>query len=527
MAKATPETAASLYQTLSTSREPFLTKARESSALTLPFLCPPQGAAPGADYTPPFQSVGARGVVNLAAKLLLALLPPNQPFFKLAIDRFELKKLEQDPKTKTMLDAALSEIEQATQVEIETSATRVTTNEAFLHLVVTGNALLEIPDEGNLKVYRLDRYVVQRDPMGHVLTIVIHETVAPCTLEPEVQKALGKDTKEKVVDLYTVCKRSKAGGMWEVYQEVGKGVRLPDSDGTYPEDKCPFIPLRFNKIDSEDYGRGFVEQYLGDLNSLETLTQAVVMGAVAAAKIVFLVKPNGLTDPRVLAEANNGDFVAGQEEDVHALQLDKFADLRVAYEQGDRIEKRLETAFLLYSGVQRDAERVTAEEVRALIQELETSLGGVYSVLAQDFQLPLASALMARMAKDKRLPKLPKKIVRPSVTTGLDALGRGNDAQKLRAFLADAAQTLGPEVVARYLNPGEYLARQAAAQGITTKGLVRSDEELAAEAQQQQQAQMAQSMTEKLGPAVIREAGNPESNMANAMSAMAAQQPTA
>lgn len=503
MAAPNTQSAASLYQQLSTSREPFLKKARDSSALTLPFLVPPQGAAAGADYNPPAQSVGARGVVNLAAKLLLALLPPNTPFFKLAIDRFELKKIEQDGKLKTALDSALSEIEQATLVEIETSATRVTVNEAFLQLVVSGNALLEVPEEGNLKVYRLDRYVVQRDPMGNVLSIVIHEQVAPCMLDEKTRKSLGKDAKEKTVDLYTVCQRNKTGQRWKVWQEV-KGIRLTDSEGDYPEDKCPFIPLRFTKIDGEDYGRGFVEQYLGDLNSLETLTQAVVLGSVAAAKVVFLVNPNGLTSPTKLAEANNGDFITGDPEDVKALQMDKFADFQVAANQLEKIEKRLEMGFLLLTGVQRQAERVTAEEVRALIQELETSLGGVYSVLAQDFQLPLANALMARMAKDKRLPALPKKIVRPSVTTGIEALGRGNDLQKLRLFIAEATQTFGPEVVARYVQPGEYFSRSAAALGINTKGLVRTDEEIAQESAQQQQAAAAQALTEKLGPSVIK-----------------------
>ncbi len=501
----TEQTAAGLYKSLSSLREPFLTKARQSAALTIPYLVPPDGATPGKDYNPPAQSVGARGVVNLAAKLLLALLPPNAPFFKLQVDRFELKKIEKDDKLKTALDTALSEIEQATVVEIETSATRTTANEAFQSLIVSGNALLEVPSSGNLKVYRLDRYVVQRDPMGHVLTIVIHEQIAPSMLDEETQRMLGKDAHEKTVDLYTVVKRVGPEQKWETWQEV-RDIHVPDSDGTYAADKCPFIPLRFTKIDSEDYGRGFVEQYLGDLQSLETLTEAILMGSVAAAKILFLVSPNGITSAAALAKAQNGDFVPGQKDDVHCLQLDKYADLEVASNERGNIEARLKEAFLLLSGVQRQAERVTAEEIRALIQELETTLGGVYAVLAQDFQLPLANALMARMAKDGRLPTLPKKIVRPTVTTGIDALGRGNDLQKLRALIADANQTFGPQVVAQYVNPGEYFARSAAALGIDAKGLVRSDEDIAQEQQQAQQSASAQALTEKLGPAVIKAA---------------------
>ena len=70
--------------------------------------------------------------------------------------------------------------------------------------------------------------------------------------------------------------------------------------------------------------------------------------------------------------------------------MQKFNDFRVAQESAQKIEERLAAAFLLNSSVQRDAERVTAEEVRFMAQELESTLGGVYSVLSQEFQLPLS-----------------------------------------------------------------------------------------------------------------------------------------
>ena len=497
------QTAANLYEQLKTKREPFLKKARDCSALTIPSLIPKEGISPGADFDSTYQSVGARGVTNLAAKLLLALLPPNTPFFKLAVDVYEMKKIEKDQNLKSSLEAALSEVEQAVMVEVETSATRVTSFEALQHLVVGGNALIEVPDKDNLKVYHLNRYVVQRDPMGNVKLIIIREDVAPDTLDPQVKRALGKEGKEKTCTIYTVCQRSAK--RWNVWQETKEGL-IEGTDGFYPADKCPYIPLRFTKVDGEDYGRGFVEQYLGDLNSLEALDGAIVQGSIAAAKILFLVLPSGLTSAKKLAEANNGDFVAGRKDDVHCLQLDKYADLQVAATKAEKIEKRLAEAFLLMSSV-RNAERVTAEEIRALVQELESSLGGVYSVQAQDFQLPLSNALMARMAKDGRLPALPKKIVRPTVTTGVEALGRGQDLQKLQSFLANAQQAFGPQVLAQYVNPGEYFKRSATALAISTKGLVRTDEEVQAQTQQAQQAAAMQSATEKLGPEVIRQAG--------------------
>ena len=44
-----------------------------------------------------------------------------------------------------------------------------------------------------------------------------------------------------------------------------------------------------NHVDGESYGRGRVEEFIGDLKSLEALSQALVEGSAAAAKVVFTV----------------------------------------------------------------------------------------------------------------------------------------------------------------------------------------------------------------------------------------------
>jgi hypothetical protein len=235
------------------------------------------------------------------------------------------------------------------------------------------------------------------------------------------------------------------------------------------------------------------------LKSLEALTKAIVEGSAAAAKVLFMINPNGTTRAKTLAEAPNGAIVQGSEGDVSVLQLNKFNDFRVAQTVMAQIQDRLSHAFLLNSSVVRDAERVTAEEIRMLSQELESALGGLYSILSQEFQLPLVTRLMDRMSKKDRLPKLPKDIVKPTIVTGVEALGRGNDLNRLDMFLAGANQVVGPEAVAQYVNVGDYFKRRATALGIETEGLIKSDEEIQMAMQQAQQ----QEMMMKLGaPAV-------------------------
>lgn len=495
-------TAESLYTSLEGRRYTYLTRARQASRITLPYIMTDEGFGAHSRLHTPFQGIGARGVNNLASKLLLALLPPNAPFFRLNVDKYSLKAEGAPDEMITGIESALQGVEDSVMDEISRETYRVGVHEALKHLIITGNALVYIPDEGGLRVFHLDRYVVERDPMGNILSIATKETVAYNTLPPEVKEAIGADYEGKSgdedCDLYTAVCRCD-GDRWHVYQDI-HGVRLPDSEGYYPLDKNPYIPLRFSRIDGEDYGRGYVEEYLGDLQSLETLTQSIVEGSAAAAKVLFLVNPNGTTRARTLAESPNGAIAQGNAQDVSVLQLNKFNDFRVAQETINTIKDRLGHAFLLTSGVVRQAERVTAEEIRMLSQELESALGGLYSLLSTELQMPMVNRLMVVMNKKKALPKLPKDIVNPVIITGVEALGRGHDLQKLDMFLAGATQVVGPEAVAQHVNVSEYFSRRATALGIKTQGLIKSVEEIQAETQQAQQMQMA----EKLGPSGIR-----------------------
>lgn len=519
-------TAGALYATLEQDRNPFLDRAIECATLTIPTLIPPRGHTGSTKFPTPYQSVGAFGVNNLSSKLLLALFPPNTPCFKLDIDQFALEALGADPTKKAEVDSKLEKMTRSVQGKIETEALRVSLFEGLKHLVVGGNGLLYQPKGGGMRLFSLHNYVIQRDPMGNVLDIVVKEQVAKAVLSPvvkaliegtpddEAEKKESNDSRAKSVDLYTHIKWDQQGNVWRVLQEV-KGIVIPGSSGTYPKDKSPWTPLRMIKVDGESYGRSYVEEYLGDLKSLEGLQQAIIEGAAAAAKLLFLVNPNGTTSMDDLATTESGGFAAGVEADVHALRLDKQGDFRVALESASKIEERLSFAFMLNSAIQRKGERVTAEEIRFMAQELESGLGGIYSILSQELQLPVVQRLMFVMERARELPVLPKGVVKPKLVTGLEALGRGNDLNKLDTFMSSLLQV--PEALAR-VNWGNYLTRRATALGIDTEGLIKTDDEVAAE---QQAAQQQQMMAQGIGPAVTALGGMAKQGMSNGQSAEA------
>ena len=492
--------AESRYNSLSEIRNHYLKRSRECSELTIPTLIPEDYQTQSSDFYSPFQSVGSRGVNNLASKLLLLLLPPNQPFFRLAIQGKAKQQVDLQPQLKTAIEKAFAGIERDVMAKIEALAIRVPAFEAIKHLIVGGNVLCYIPKEGRMRVYGLNQYVCKRDGEGNILEIVIKESVSLLSLDEEVREQIinamsKKDVKSNTnCDLYTHIYKLPDDKFY-VCQEA-QGIKIPSSIGIYNSDRLPFLPLRMVRVDGEDYGRSYVEEYIGDLKSLEGLSQSLVESAAASSKMVFMVKPNSTTKKRDLAIARNGDIITGNDDDVSVLQANKFYDLQTVEKAVSRLEERMAYAFLLNTAIQRQAERVTAQEIRYMANELETAMGGIYSLLSQELQLPLVNLLMVRMGSKNEIPKLPKGSVRPTIITGIEALGRGNDLQKLREFVAEIGQLaqINPQVV-QLLNPMDLIQRLATAQGIDTEGLIKTPEQLQAEqeqaAMQQQQQQMA------------------------------------
>ena len=493
-------TAKERYDALCSDRSQFLNEAEEASKLTLPYLISGEESYRGMrNLKTPWQSVGAKGVAALASKLSLALLPPQTSFFKLQVDESNLGE-EFPPEVKSELDLSFAKIERTILDAIAASDDRVIVHQALQHLVVAGNSLIFMGKAG-LKLFPLNRYVIDRDGNGDVIEIVtkerinkklIQEHLSPEDLVKTSETSpndegqggnLGKDE----CDVYTHVKRDNNRFIW--HQEV-YGKVIPKSQSKAPTDANPWLPLRFNTVDGEAYGRGRVGQFIGDLKSLEALSQAIVEGSAAAAKVVFVVAPSSTTKPATLAQAGNGAIVQGRPDDIGVIQVGKTADFQTAYQLILNLEKRINEAFLILSV--RDSERTTAEEVRMTQLELEQQLGGLFGLLTTEFLVPYLDRYLNVFQKTGEIPRIPKGLVKPTIVAGINSLGRGQDVQALGGFLQTIATTMGPEAIQQYINPEELIKRLAAAQGIDVLNLVKSMQEIQQEQAQavEQQAQM-------------------------------------
>jgi hypothetical protein len=508
-------TAKQRYEQLRGDRDYYLDRARSSSRLTLPYLIPTSND-PGREnkdvFTLPWNGIGARGVHNLASRLLLALLPPTESFFRFTVDEAAQQQQEaqwqqqgagedQIAALKSEIELTLNRLELSVLRSIESSNDRVAVHEAMVHLIVAGNCLLFVSEDG-LQCFHLNRYVLLRDQVGNPVEAVVCEEMALESLPPKVQEMLKEEDdelkgildgeelapkKEKTIKLFTHISWEGSKVRW--HQEV-KDETIEGTEGSAPAEASPWLPLRMIRQDGSSYGPGYIESAcIADLQTAEALSQAITEGALISAQVKHLVKPSGVTNAKQLADAANGAYLPGNPDDVFTVQTQKGNDLNVALTALARIEARLAQAMMLADV--RDSERTTAEEVRLQAQQIENSLGSIYAILTVEFQAPYIARKLELFQRETG-QRLPKDMVKPMVSVGLAAVGRGNDLEKTARFMQILQQTIGPEGLAKYVIPTELIKRLASAMGINPLGLVKTDQQLAAEAQQQQQAAIAQ-----------------------------------
>jgi hypothetical protein len=379
---------------------------------------------------------------------------------------------------------------------------------AARQLVIAGNYLIHHADQ-KMRGFKLHRWVCKRDSNGDVFEIILKEDLDYATLDARTKKIVDEarntassETHDREIQVYTWVKRD--GDVYRSHQEV-MGTRIPGTEAVSPVDAPHWIVVTMNRGDGEDYGRSHVSQYLGAIQKYDSLSQTIEEDAQIAALAIPLVDPNGQTDLEDVLAARNGQPISGREQDIGWLKMNKNADLQVADRLMQRLEASLSFAFLLNSAVRREAERVTAEEIRQIAQELESSLGGFYSTLTEELQLPLILGHERDLIRSGALEPLDPDMVKPVIMTGLESIGRGQDAMNMQLLAQDLtiwAQILTTPIGQGFKQMG-LVDRLANARSVDMKDIHMTDDEYEAKQQEQEQQAMQMQAMDSLGPAAI------------------------
>jgi len=520
------------YERLGIERQPYITRAINNACLTVPNWFPDlelnnndyNNYSSYDNFKTPEQSMGSSCVNGLSAKLFQALFPINVPFFKLSLNEYLVKQYDPASTEGAQIDQSLSMIERILSNYMEQNAYRGTLSNLIKQLIVAGNGLvyMPVPDSDNQdhnppKLYKLYNYVVERDAFGKVLKLITEDKISYSSLSNDVKEMIQGSgyTDESILCVYTYVYYDFDQKMYHSYETINDQY-LDGSHETYPEHALPFIPVRLNKIDGENYGRSYVEEYYGDLRSLEDFSKSIREYTVISSKIIAMVNPTGITQPKRIIKAKNGDFVPGNPSDVAFLQPSAGNNFQMLQNYIQSIETRLAQAFLLNQSATRDAERVTAAEVQFMANQLESVLSGVYISLSSELQMPIIRILLNQLQATNKIPDLPKEALNPSISTGSEALGRGQDLTDLQTFI-QAIQAADQLQQDSDINISTLKLRLCNAIGIDTSGLLLSPEEKAEAQAQQAQQQLIQQATQSAGQGLGQMATQNPETLSSAM----------
>lgn len=441
-----------------------------------------------------YQSYGAILVNNAAAKVTQALFPENLSFFKIQDTTFNLTTLAQQIGENTAT-SVFSNLETAACARVFLNAGYAAKNYAVKLLMITGNALeYRDPVSKRTHVYTVRDYAVKRDGSGAVMKIILRERIAMADLPDDFLTMYDWGHKDPYcdVDLYTGIFRKVSGDgnvMYEVRQEVDS--KPVGEKAVYPENLCPYIPLTWNLVHGEHYGRGLVEDYAGSLARLSELSRALTIYEVEMMRLLHFVNPQAGVDIDTVQEAECGEYIQANSDGIIAHEGGDSRKAEVVKAEIQQLFGDLARAFM-YSGNTRDAERVTATEIRANINEAQATLGDAYANLAEIWHQRLAYLLLVEEEPDI-LPVLQANEVRLDIMVGTAALNRSSQVDKLLEASLQVQQILPVLTQAsQRFNADLVIDAIFAGYGIDRASMSYTKEELAQLAQQQQDAQAQQ-----------------------------------
>jgi len=499
------KTIAERFSEMDQQRRGQLDRGRVNASLTIPRLLPPEDWSEDISLPNPYSSVASKGVTNLASRMLSALIPLNDlPFFGLSMK----DGVEAAPEAQLMLDALAGQI----YSKLASKNIRDSFFQALQSLIVVGDSCVKLMDDYTFRTIRLDHYCVMRDVVGELIELVHIEFVP-----------------EDMADIPAYSDTIYGAGMWErpgfktvycryVMLEDGTWqANKEDSEGNFIEEGVyevfPYAVLRWSSVTSENYGRSKVEEIYGDIQTLETYTQSLIDSMAAASTFFMGVSPTGVTELSDLADSQNGEWVAARREDTYVITPAETMAPQIQQMQSAvaTMRQSVSESFLMQGGVTRQAERVTATEVRMQGQELENVLGGAFSAIARDLLVPTVKRAIYNMVSDGTMDEALEKEffeegrISLDIITGLQALSQDSQLQKLMQ-MGEMVRNL-PEQAAQHFKWEEYGKALISSLGFDSRNWVRSSEELEEEKMEMMKAEQEMATQGAVGQGVAQGLG--------------------
>lgn len=500
----TAKTLYQLYGELSSTRAPFLDRAKQCALLTTPSSFEEwEGVTTVRENSNdfPYQSVGSRGVIKITATVMNALFPISRPFVVFNYDGEPVLPEEED-----ILERGLADIASMAKAEFESQNIRPALERCVKQLIIAGNVTVFLDNE-NSRIFPLHSFVVQRRNNDSILMLIVKDILyrdeldelldeidSDITLQP-------KASQEEEISIYTGCIWDTDKKKYEIYTELETGEVIGESS-FYDKEECPFLCVKAGD-DGDiglDYSNSYVWGIIADLDNLDRKTKNLDdINDAKSRYLIFLDQTAPLgsrISPADVQEAKSGQVLEGNANTLTTYQCYQNIDTRTVYEQYQILSQSVREYLLDIDTSSLSRDRVTATEVNAYAERSNMLLTGLLARLSNNLQLPLIKFITNMLESKGKIKNLGKLNIKPQLIAGVESIGKLLEANDL----INAVRNL-PMPSLNYVRWDEYVKRVLILHGIDIRNLLYTQEEVAS----MQQQRMIGEGLQKAAPQLVQQ----------------------
>jgi len=262
----------------------------------------------------------------------------------------------------------------------------------------------------------------------------------------------------------------------------------------------------------DDYARSYYADHVGLLNAINEGSRALIEAQKSASWNFLIFTGSSEVPLHRIANIKNRDVIRLQT----ANDIVPFHGFGTKISEWSFVAQKLrddEQRILALSAVglqSRAAQINTATEVNAIRAELDAIVGAVSQTISDTFHKNVITALLSTLEIKQGIAQAflsqgvsidddtLSKLITPIVTTGVPAVMRENDSEKLLTGLLNLSRVVGPNIL-QFVNVPQVVKTYLDGLRISTEGLINIEmanqmmaQQQQAMIQQQQQAMMAQ-----------------------------------
>jgi len=458
-----------------------------------------------------YDSTGIHANEMLAAGLHGMLTNPASNWFSLRIKNNQ-SNLADNSESKEWLEQTTNAI--LSEIAAPDVAFPSHIHEYYLSLCSIGTACMFVGEpttrEGiSFRAIHIDEIFIAENADGIIDTVfrVFKMTVRQIvqkwgekSLSPRIQKMYEKKEFDKEVELFhcvyprnDVDKGKKAATMLPVasvyIDEKDKHVL---AEGGF--DEMPYMVSRWAKAVGEVFGRSPAMTALPDIKMLQEIMKTTIKAAQKVVDPPLLVPDDGVLGPVRTIPGGLNYYRASSGARIEPLLTG--GNIGLSYEMMNDLRERIRTTFFLDQLQFQGAPRMTATEVVERTERTLRLLGPTLGRLQSEFLGPMIERIFGVLSRSGRLPEPPESMseqeLKIEYVSPLARAQRQTETQGIMRTLEFIGPIAGMDPQAAQVIKGADTVRHIAELNGVPPMLLKSNDDLMAEAKAQQEAQAAQ-----------------------------------